>query len=260
MSPEWVLRALTHKGIGQAELGRQLSAALGYNVDRAAVNKMIGRGGKKPRKITWAEARAISRITGLPLPEDDPPQELRYEPLEENDPRWRPDSDDPTTPYSGSEYRPSVPGAMAELNVEPGAGEGRVGPLSQYAIRNGDTYSGHEVVGEWLFPEPFVRHQLGTSPSRAVVMKVVGDSMEPTFRPDDRVIVDLTQTTMVADTVYVIDDRIGPPQIKRLQRVLFSDPVMVHIISDNPAHRTDPPVELARVNILGRVCGHVARR
>jgi phage repressor protein C with HTH and peptisase S24 domain len=90
-------------------------------------------------------------------------------------------------------------------------------------------------------------------------MEVVGDSMQPTYMPGDRVIVDLSQNQMTTDTVYAISDGYTEPQIKRLQRVPFSRPSEVKIISDNPALETFT-VELDRLTIIGRICGHIARK
>lgn len=84
--------------------------------------------------------------------------------------------------------------------------------------------------------------------------------MIPTYQPGDRVLVDLTQNELVADsTVYVISDGQSPPQINRLTRILFSDPPEVDIISDN-VDQAKQRVELDRLVIIGRVCGLVARR
>jgi phage repressor protein C with HTH and peptisase S24 domain len=83
--------------------------------------------------------------------------------------------------------------------------------------------------------------------------------MQPTYMPGDRVIVDLSQSQMATDTVYAISDGYSEPQIKRLQRVPFTQPSQVKIISDNPSLETFT-VELARLTIIGRICGHIARK
>lgn len=72
---KWVAQALEHKGWSQAELGRQLTTYLRRDIDRAAVNKMVG----AKRGVAADEALAISTLTGLPLPSTDiaeasPPQ------------------------------------------------------------------------------------------------------------------------------------------------------------------------------------------
>jgi phage repressor protein C with HTH and peptisase S24 domain len=90
-------------------------------------------------------------------------------------------------------------------------------------------------------------------------MEVIGDSMTPTYQPGDRVLIDLMQNTFVADTVYAISDGYSEPQIKRLQRVPFSNPTQVRIISDNTSLETFT-ADLSQVTIIGRICGHIARK
>lgn len=160
--------------------------------------------------------------------------------------------------YNPENYSPRTKGALPEIDVQLGAGEGIVGDLMTLDL-GGESYSGHKIIGEWLFPEEFLRSEIQTSVSKTLVMPVRGDSMEPTYRPGDRVLVDLTQRTLTEDTVYVISDGESPPQIKRLQRVMFSKPTRVEIISDNPANSRQI-VELDQLKILGRVVGVVSRR
>lgn len=64
MLSEWLRKALEATGIGQSELSRQLTAALGRSVDRAAVNKMVN----GTRGISADELKAIERITGWEAP------------------------------------------------------------------------------------------------------------------------------------------------------------------------------------------------
>ena len=170
---------------------------------------------------------------------------------------YDPDSDTNDEGYSHETWKPRFPGARPEIDVRLGAGEGSVGQMLTIGANGG--MSGHRVVAEWVLPEAFLVGVIEANAARTIVMEVVGDSMQPTYQPGDRVIVDLAQTKLVADTVYAISDGFSEPQIKRLQRVPFSQPVRVRIISDNPALQTDE-VELNRVHIIGRICGVMARR
>lgn len=160
--------------------------------------------------------------------------------------------------YHLDSFRPSTPGALPEIDVQVGAGEGAIGEVVSLPL-GGEAYSGHRIIGEWLFPESYLRSEIHASASKTLVMPVVGDSMIPTYQPGDRVLVDTTQNSHSSDTVYVISDGESPPQIKRLQRVLFSKPTEVRIISDNPANE-NVTVALADVRIIGRVVGVVSRR
>jgi hypothetical protein len=160
--------------------------------------------------------------------------------------------------YSRHHYLPKVEGAMPEIDAKLGAGHGVIGDTINLPIGAGNI-SGHRVVAEWLIPQPYLRNEAKASPNDTIIMEVIGDSMSPTYMPGDRVLVDLSQDTMISDTVYAISDGYSEPQIKRLQRVPFSDPTEVKIISDNPNLETFT-VELSRVNIIGRICGHISRK
>lgn len=166
--------------------------------------------------------------------------------------------EDGDSAYSREHWRANVTGALPEIDVKLGAGEGSVGDVINLRVGDHNVY-GHRVVAEWLIPQDYLRSEAKASPNHTLVMEVVGDSMFPTYMPGDRVIVDLSQNRFVSDTVYAISDGHSEPQIKRLQRVMFSDPAQVKIISDNPNLETFT-VELDRLTIIGRICGHIARK
>ncbi|WP_375588074.1 S24 family peptidase [Hoeflea alexandrii] len=170
---------------------------------------------------------------------------------------YDPDSDENDEGYSHGTWKPRIVGARPEIDVRLGAGEGSVGQMLSIGSNGGMT--GHRVVAEWVLPEAFMVGVMEANAARTIVMEVVGDSMQPTYQPGDRVMVDLAQTRMVADTVYAISDGFSEPQIKRLQRIPFSDPPRVNIISDNPA-LDNFEADLERVHIIGRICGVIARR
>ncbi|MER9691967.1 LexA family transcriptional regulator [Mesorhizobium sp. M0179] len=154
-------------------------------------------------------------------------------------------------------YQPKTPGASPEIDVRPGAGQGQTG-AEVVAISSGGAVTGHKVVGEWVLPSSFFRHELQASPSGSIFMAVIGDSMLPTLAPGNRIIVDTRQNAFGPDGIYVFDDGDGEPRVKRLSKVLFSNPPAVTILSDNPVH---PPQNalLSDVRIIGRVVGQVSR-
>lgn len=181
---------------------------------------------------------------------------IQHVPLDE----WDPAAPEPAAPEhgvfgNGGPYRPRLPGARPEIDVRPGAGQGTAG-AEVVAIHGGAAVTGHKVIAEWVMPDAFYRHELHASPSGTLFMSVIGDSMFPTLSSGNRAIVDTHQNTFGPDGIYVFDDGDGEPRIKRLSKVLFSDPPAVTIISDNPAH---PPqnVLLANVRIIGLVVGKV---
>nr|WP_307233314.1 LexA family transcriptional regulator [Pararhizobium capsulatum] len=160
--------------------------------------------------------------------------------------------------YSRDRWSPTIAGAVPELDLKVGAGLGIVGDVINLPTGAGNI-SGHRVVSEWLIPGEYLRNEAKVQASVTIITEIIGDSMTPTYMPGDRVIVDLSQNKLVTDTVYVISDGEGEPQIKRLQRVPFSDPAQVLIISDNPNLQTFT-VELDKLTIIGRICGHIARK
>ncbi len=167
------------------------------------------------------------------------------------------ESDDELS-YSREHWKPHIEGATPEVDVKLGAGSGIVGEVINLPVGSGNV-AGHKIVAEWLIPTGYLRNEAKASPNHTIIMEVVGDSMQPTYMPGDRVIVDLSQNQMTTDTVYAISDGYTEPQIKRLQRVPFTHPGQVKIISDNPALETFT-VELDRLTIIGRICGHIARK
>ncbi len=160
--------------------------------------------------------------------------------------------------YSREHWRPSVDGAIPEIDIKLGAGLGVVGETINLPVGNGNV-TGHRVIAEWLIPLEYLRNEAKASPEFTLIHEIIGDSMSPTYLPGDRVIVDLSQNQMISDTVYAISDGFSEPQIKRLQRIPFSDPPEVRIISDNPNLETFT-VDLDRLTIIGRICGHLSRR
>lgn len=154
-------------------------------------------------------------------------------------------------------YKPRLPGARPEIDVRLGAGQGTIGD-GYTADVNGVAVSGHRVIGEWVFPEHFFRHELRAATHSTIIQEVVGDSMSGTLNSGDRAIIDTSQNRYTQDGIYSFDDGDGEPRVKRLQKVLFSQPEMVHIISDNPTHPVQT-VELSKVRIIGRIVGKVSR-
>jgi phage repressor protein C with HTH and peptisase S24 domain len=156
-------------------------------------------------------------------------------------------------------FTPGSAGGIPELDVRAGAGEGAIETTyPTYALGNGGTYRGHEVVGEWSFPPAYLRQELKARPGKTVVMEVQGDSMMPTLSPGDRVIVDLTQNRLGPDgAIYLISYDEGDPQVKRLQTT-EDDDRKIRILSDNSSVR-DRLISYDRLIIYGRIIGRVTR-
>lgn len=181
-------------------------------------------------------------------------RDLERVPLDEE---WRPTPDTDGAGYDRETYSPTIPGAIPELDAKAGGGEGAVGEVMVLPMGNG-TISAHKILDEWRIPPAYLREAVA-NPERAVVLGIQGDSMMPNYAPGDRVIIDLTEHELRADGVYLISDGFSEPQIKRLQRVMFTAPPRCKIISDNPSYDAQE-VDVDGIKILGKVAAYVGRR
>ncbi len=129
---------------------------------------------------------------------------------------------------------------IQELDVRASAGDGLTG-------------DNEKVVAEWSVPTDVVRFY-STAPSAELrIITVMGDSMEPTLQPGQRVLVDTGDRTPSPPGIFVVWDGLGLV-VKRVQVLAHSEPTRVRITSDNakyePYERT-----LAEAYIQGRVIG-----
>lgn len=211
-------------------------------------------------EMTFAPPRVrLEKHRGPRVRLESGPEELQRIPYEEWDPEAPEHSEEEHDPaYADGYYQPRMEGARPEIDVRAGAGYGNVGEQGVVTISAHGTVTGHRVTGEWVIPEHFYRHELNASPAGSLIMPILGDSMFPTLASGDRVIVDTYQDKFSADGIYVFDDGDGEPRVKRLSKVLFSEPEQVQIISDNPLHATQT-VDLSRVRVIGRVSGKISR-
>lgn len=124
-----------------------------------------------------------------------------------------------------------------DVRVSMGGGAFLVGPETKRDI--------------WPFSRRYLVDELRLSPSGLVVLEAIGDSMEPTLRSGDRVLVDTGNKRVSQPGIFVLWDEDGPV-IKRLELIPNSDPLRIKRISDNPLHGTYE-VLAAQTNIVGRV-------
>lgn len=92
---------------------------------------------------------------------------------------------------------------------------------------------------------------IGVNPKRAHVLRVRGDSMEPTLFEGDVVLCDISETSLAGGGMFVILTEDGPV-VKRLER---DDDGVVLVVSDNAryrARRVIPPFSES-FRIIGRV-------
>lgn len=110
-----------------------------------------------------------------------------------------------------------------------------------------------EVIEELMaFSRSWIRSELRANPVNLSLIYVSGDSMEPTLRPGDVVLVDQSQVEGGTDGIYVLR-RDGHLQIKRLH---WLSGKALRVISDNTIYQ---PVEVdlsqltEEFQIIGRV-------
>ncbi len=246
-------------GLSQPELAKAADTNV-QNVSR------IERGERKLAQ-EWADLfaphlKTTARELMFPTPEklnslragNGSVRELERVPLDED---WAPTSDTDGEGYNRDSYEPRIPGAIPELDAKAGAGEGAVGEVMVLPVGSG-TISAHKIVDEWRIPPSYLREAV-SNPDRAIVLGIQGDSMMPNYAPGDKVIIDLSEHELRADGVYLISDGYSEPQIKRLQRVLFTVPPRCKIISDNSSY-AEQEVDIDGLRIMGKVAAYVGRR
>ena len=108
------------------------------------------------------------------------------------------------------------------------------------------------------FQKSWITHGLKADPAKLRIMHVVGDSMEPTLRDGDIVLVDMGRAVPTPPGVFVLHDGIGLVA-KRLEHIPNSDPPVMHVISDNKTYsayeRTADEEEQAENDTAEPECG-----
>lgn len=108
-----------------------------------------------------------------------------------------------------------------------------------------------EELGALAFRRDWLRER-GISPDQACLLTVTGDSMSPTLRDGDLVMIDRRRTAIRDRRVYALIDTNGNARVKRLD--LVPDQLII-LTSDNPAHpaETRTGEDMNRLNILGEI-------
>lgn len=115
----------------------------------------------------------------------------------------------------------------------------------------GAVVSGHEgIIDQLAFPPGYLRHVTKSNPRDLAIIGVKGDSMIPTLKDDDLVMLDMSKKDLSYEGLFVIRDGGEALLVKRIGRATRRGFVM--IISDN--HNV-PAVERALddIEVLGKV-------
>ena len=119
--------------------------------------------------------------------------------------------------------------------------------LALGASAGAGAFGGEEqAIGAFRFAARWLRGQ-GLDPSQLSAIAVTGDSMEPTLRDGDEILVDRTRRAL-SDGIHVV--RTGDALL--VKRLDTGRPGAIGLISDNPAYRA---IELpaGEVEVIGRV-------
>ncbi|MDO8414172.1 MAG: helix-turn-helix transcriptional regulator [Gallionellaceae bacterium] len=148
-----------------------------------------------------------------------------------------------------------VSSARAEYQVDPTLDNDYVSiPLYDVhaAAGGGALVDAEHVVDVLHFKQEWIRAELRASPDDLYLIHVDGESMEPTLRPGDIILVDKRDHSQARDGIYVLRMN-GTLLVKRLQRLPGG---VIKVTSDNAAYS---PFEINASNaddgfaIIGRV-------
>ncbi len=201
---------------------RLLDLAAGHGVSLSELSRLIERNPSylqqfvrkgSPRKLEETDRRALARFFGIDESQLGAPEENSFE-------------------TSG---KPSRRDWVDVLRLSLGASAG-----------SGAHAAEEQPIGAFRFAARWLRGQ-GLDPAMLSAIAVAGDSMEPTLRDGDEILVDRTPRAL-RDGIHVVrvDDTL---LVKRLDT---GRPGAIALISDNPAYR---PIELApsELQVIGRV-------
>lgn len=102
-----------------------------------------------------------------------------------------------------------------------------------------------EAVENYLtIDRELVKSELQCNPDNLAIIRVRGDSMAPTIKPGEMVVIDKTVNTIISDGLYVMRMTGDVVVVKRVQTL----PKSLNIISDNKAY---PPYQVGFDDIEG---------
>ncbi len=134
------------------------------------------------------------------------------------------------------------------------SGDGHV-MIPRYDVRasagSGTPVDQEDMLGLVSFEEMFLRRQLGLCPETLVTLEATGDSMQPTIRDGDLLLVDTANNGIQDGRIYVLSLG-GFLIVKRLQVQSTGD---IALISDNDRYppQVISPSERDPLRVIGRV-------
>lgn len=115
---------------------------------------------------------------------------------------------------------------------------------------NGHVNFKTHILGQHMISVSAFHQITAINPERIKILKVIGDSMEPTISNGDFVWVDISCQTPIGDGIYMfcIGDRLV---VKRVQMNPFNH--SIQILSDNPKYMPIKADNYQTVRVVGRV-------
>jgi len=119
------------------------------------------------------------------------------------------------------------------------------------SMGNGAVIHSEQIVDHLAFREEWVRTELGANPKQLVLVSAIGDSMEPTLRAGDLLLIDRSTASVKHDAIYAFATD-GELRVKRMQLKIDGSVV---VKSDNPQYEAEmlTAAQAATLHIVGRV-------
>lgn len=126
--------------------------------------------------------------------------------------------------------------------------------------RQGSALSGLSISRTWQLPASFTMDDIGVPAEDTALVVMPGDSMAPTFRTNDRLLLDLRQTAFSSEGVYAIVEG-RDVLVYRFQNIpgQSGEDRLIRLVSDNPSY-LPLTVRILDLSIAGRVCGSIGAR
>lgn len=221
MNPKaWIKAEMARRGVNQAELARRL----GPEFDRSKLSKTLSGSRKLVAQELYEWASALGATPPPGVVADDGPVEEHASPPESS--------------------------AIPEVDARTGAGLAADGatinvPDGAYIV------SEDQVRGTWSMPLDYLRFELRVPKLAVRLVEVIGDSMQPTLYPGDRIMVNTADRRPSPPGIFALWDGLGLV-VKRVEHIPNTDPLIYRISSDNPHHATYERTE-DEVHIIGRI-------
>ena len=147
--------------------------------------------------------------------------------------------------------------SIPEIDIRAGMGGGGEAVVAWQPDGDGGMMEIDAVRDYWSISRDYLRSELHVDARDARIIEVQGDSMEPTLRSGDRVMVNMADCRPTPPGIFALWDGFGVV-VKRVEFVLNSDPPNVRITSDNQQHGTYERT-LEEVSIIGRIVWRASR-